>query len=89
MALTFTEKFRDIMGDKVHVIYEVTHDGAVLSMSPTNLGMKYIDYCIAQNKTALSSVADFSYMSDSTGTLLKLATTLSTGSIDIIEAWGT
>lgn len=88
MALTFTEKIREQSGHRSHVVYEVIHDGNVLSLGPTNLGLKYIDYCIVKNKKALSSVADFSYMSDSTGTDIKFAASVPTGSVDIIEAWG-
>lgn len=88
MALTFTEKFREQAGHKKHVIYEVVHDGSATTILASDIELNYIDYSIIHGKFALSSVADFTFMSDTTGIFATINGALTATTVDIIEAWG-
>ena len=89
MALTFSEKLRGTTMGKAFRIFEVTHDGSVTTVEATDLDMNYIDYAIVNGMTALSSVADYDYLSGTvSGTYVTLAGALSSSSKFVIRAWG-
>jgi len=89
MALTFVEKIRGTMMGKAFRIAEVTHDGSVTTVEATDLDLNYIDYAIVNGITALSSVADYDYLSGAvSGTYVTLGSALSASSKFVIRAWG-
>lgn len=90
MALTFTEKLRGTIMGKAFRVYEVTHDGSATTIDASNLDLSYLDYAIANGMTALSSVADYDYMSGVTGTspYVTFANALSAGTVCAVQAWG-
>lgn len=90
MALTFVEKLRGTQMGKAFRIYEVTHDGSATTIDASNLDLNYIDYAIVNGLTALSSIADYDYLSGTTGAspYVLLANALSSGSICVVQAWG-
>jgi hypothetical protein len=89
MALTFSQKLRMSMGNKAFRVYEVTHDGSTTTIEASDLDMNYIDYALVRSITALSSVADFDYLSGTvSGPYVTLANALSASAKCAIEAWG-
>ena len=89
MALTFSEKVRMSAGNKSFRLYHVTHDGSTTTIDAGSLGMNYIEAMVITPFTALSAVADYSVLSGTTsGPYVTFANALSSGAIDIIQAWG-
>lgn len=89
MALSFSEKVRMSQGNKSFRVYEVTHDGSATTINASDLGMNYIEYMVLGPVTALSSVADFPILSGTTyGTYVTYSGALSSGAIDVVQAWG-
>ncbi len=89
MALTFSEKVSQRIGRKKYKVYEVTHDGSATTVDASSLGLNYIDYALVRSKTAMSSVADMARLSTTAGSNVLFGGALSSGAIDIVEAWGT
>lgn len=89
MALTFTEQVRESIGRKSFRVYKVTHDGSTTTINASDLGMNYIEAMVITPFTALSAVADYSVLSGTTtGTYVTVANALSSGAIDMVQAWG-
>jgi len=90
MALTFSEKVAFSAGDKKFRLYEITGDGSTTTINATDLGMNYIDWAImSPQKAALSSVADYNYLSESGPSIaLTMAGAGSSGATMDLQAWG-
>jgi hypothetical protein len=90
MALAFVEKLRGTQMGKAFRIYEVTHDGSATTIDASNLDLNYIDYAIVNGLTALSAVADYDYLSGTTGgaPYVTFANALSSSSVCVVQAWG-
>jgi hypothetical protein len=90
MALTFTKKIEMSMGDKAYRLYEVTADGSTSTINATDINLHYIDHAIlSPQKAALSSVADYNYLSESGASIaLTMAGTGSSAAVMDLQAWG-
>ncbi len=90
MALAFVEKIRGTTMGKAFRIYEVTHDGSATTIDASNLDLNYIDYAIVNGLVALSAVADYDYLSGTTGgaPYVTFANALSSGAVCVVQAWG-
>ena len=90
MALAFVEKVRGTTMGKAFRIYEVTHDGSATTIDASNLDLNYIDYAIVNGLTALSSIADYDYLSGVTGgaQYVTFANALSSATVCVVQAWG-
>jgi hypothetical protein len=90
MALAFVEKLRGTTMGKAFRIYEVTHDGSATTIDASNLDLNYIDYAIVNGLTALSSVADYDYLSGTTGgsPYVTFGSALSASTVCVVQAWG-
>jgi len=49
MALTISEKFRMTAGGKAWRVYDITHDGSVLSITAGSMDLDYIDAIIGHS----------------------------------------
>ena len=91
MALTFVNKMRTIDGGKKHVLFQVTHDEAITTITAADLGMNYIDYAIVVPVSLTTTVdgAKMHMLSDGgPGVDITIANALSAGELMALEAWG-
>lgn len=88
MALTFVEKVRGTMIGKAFRVYEVTGDGSTTTVDASDLDLSYIDYAIVNGISVLSGVADYAYLSTTSGTFVVLGNATSTPCDFAIQAWG-
>jgi hypothetical protein len=88
MALSFSEKLRGTAMGKAYRLYEVTHDGAVVSINAKMLDLSYVEQADVYTITAVGAVADYDTLATSSGYSLALTTAQSTGAKCVLEAWG-
>jgi len=84
MALTFTEVLgkKKLSRSTKMCIYSVTHDGSIVTIDASSIGLNYITYALPVSNTAMSSVADLPRLSGTTsGPFITMADALSSGAI--------
>ena len=89
MALTFTQKVRQKVGNKEFRVYEVTPDASATTIDAANLDLNYIEYAEVQLRAPMSAVANWQYLSGATsGKYVTLANAGDASDVISITAWG-
>jgi hypothetical protein len=89
MALTFTKRVRNKMGNKAFRLYEITPDGSVTTINASDIDLKYIEYATLALKDVMTAVAAHAFFTGNAyGTYVVTGATHTASEVLIMQAWG-
>jgi len=83
MAFTLSEKASERIGRKKFKIIQATHDGSATDITAASCGFNYITWATAVTTNALSSAADFDYLTTAYGETLVMGAQSADATLDL------
>jgi hypothetical protein len=83
MAFTLSEKSNERLGRKKFKVIQATHDGSATTITAASCGFNYITWATAVTTVALSSAADWDYLTTATGTSVIMGALSSGATLDL------
>jgi hypothetical protein len=83
-GFTLSEKVNERIGRKKFKIFQATHDGSATDITAASCGFNYITWATAVTTVALSSAADFDYLTTAYGTTIVMGALSDGATLDLI-----